>query len=389
MAAPAQRPPSQRQAAAPPAARAQRAAAPAAAAPARAAAPRQAAPPAAAPARAAAPRPATPARTQPQQPPPIAAPIAHAAGHARSLVNAAAMDFGDTDVRGGFKDRPVKFKMESGRRYRLRIMTIPLAYYGANIQAADGSDRGFFALSLAPYNVAHAAVNGDAGAMAEAAKLCPLFERGYNLDRRWVVLIHLIGVESRGRVTKLNQVLPWAFGKDKYSKLTEIYNTLRTSDGRQIPLSRIELNVLCTEAGFQKVDITPITSTAQMSCTYEQSLAACAGEFNDPTNPNAGSPLLDEFIEPDPRPDLIRSLNRLEGTGQLPPDRDNFASPAYPPVGGELPNQGDDFPEAPGDGSVNDAFDAAGIPPAEGDGAFDAGGAAGGSPVDDLDALLQ
>lgn len=286
-------------------------------------------------------------------------------------------DFGDPEIRGGFRERPQKFKMEQNRRYRVRVMTVPLSYLGANCKAAGGSDSGFFALSLAPFDVGIAAIKGDKAALAKAQQLCPLFERGYQIDRRWVVLLHVIATESRGRMTKLDQVLPWAFGKDKYAPLTEIVNTLRTADGRKIPLSRVELNILCTEAGYQKATITAITSRSQMICSYEESLAKCAHELYDPTNPDAGSPLLDDFLEPEPREDLVRSLNRLEGQGALPADRDNFDSPANPPVG-SAPAEDDPF----GDGA---AFPEA---PAESD---DAGAAPAddGSLVDDLDSLLQ
>ena len=169
--------------------------------------------------------------------------------------------------------------------------------HGANVQAEDGSDKGFYALSLADPATAKAALEGDPSALARAKEMCPLFAGGYNIDRRWVVLFHQIGIESRGRVAKQSLVLPWAFGKDKYSKLTEIYNSLKAADGRQIPLSAIELNILCTDTNFQKVDITPILQKHQFMCSYADSLAACANELYDPKNPDAGSPLLDDFLK--------------------------------------------------------------------------------------------
>lgn len=287
------------------------------------------------------------------------------------------MDFGDESIRGGFRERPTKFKMEANRRYRLRIMTKPLAYYGSNVQ---GTDSGFYALSLADYETAKAAIDGDNAALARARQQCPLFERGLTVDRRWVVLIHLIGVEARGRMTRLNQILPWSFGRDKYSKLTEIYKTLRTTSGQQIPMSAIELNVLCNDANFQKADITPITNPSQMVCRYNDSLAACANELYEPNNPEAGSPLLDDFLEPDSREDLIRSLNRVTGQGALP---------AEEPAAGDLPEDGqflDQFTNGslPGDPAADGTFGdpQAELPP-------DTAADLGGDPAADLDSLLR
>lgn len=358
-----------------PAPAANRAPAPAARSAPRAAAARPAAP-AAAPA--AAHRPAAPAAPAAAQPAAARPPASQM--KPRSLKNVEVMDFGDESIRGGFRERPAKFKMENGRRYRGRIMTRPLVYYGANVQAEDGSDKGFYALSLADPATAKAALEGDPSALARAKEMCPLFAGGYNIDRRWVVLFHQIGIESRGRVAKQSLVLPWAFGKDKYSKLTEIYNSLKAADGRQIPLSAIELNILCTDTNFQKVDITPILQKHQFMCSYADSLAACANELYDPKNPDAGSPLLDDFLEPDSREDLIRSLNRLNGTGAL------GAEPAAEDVA--VPGQGEDFGAGYDVSSVPvDAVDAG----YAGDAGLDAaaGDDAGASPIDDLDSLLQ
>ena len=232
----------------------------------------------------------------------------------------------DQTITGGMTKRPEHYKAADGRVDRVRLLTPPKAYYTASVNPPeDSSQKGFNAISLADYNDCLAAEKGDAAALDRCKKACPLWERGFQVVRRFVTLMHWISSkDSRGREVKKDQLLPFAFAGDKYTAFRNIAASLpiNSKTGKPYPLSAFEFDLSVSGADgvkYQKIQITPWTDPKQFKIKLSDSKRKVAEEGliqGDPASPDFFSGtcvLVEEFIQPESRLSLMRSIDRVTG----------------------------------------------------------------------------
>lgn len=279
-------------------------------------------------------------------------------------------DFADESIRGGLSDRPETYKGKTGRRDKVRIVTMPLSFFGARVEFKHDKNKGFFAISHANH------ADAKAGNMPALKKQCPLYRRGYTVGERFVVLLWWISsIDSKGREVKKDAVLPWVFAGERYSALRNIQAALPpvASTGQKRTILSCELLIECTDDNFQKMNIThilpPSTKLAEVRARVSEYFTEEAQATLDPS----GCSLLLETVEPEPLANLENSLDRAEGRGRFaeearadefdageeadpeedapapapaarraPPARAPAARPAARPVAPEEPEPGED-----------------------------------------------
>jgi len=219
------------------------------------------------PARRAAPPPASTAQR------PAAAPAARpaaVAGTTRPATSKASTskryEFGDPNVKGGFSDRPEMFKGKPGYTYRIRIVSMPQAYFGAYVENKADASKSFFSPSRAPYDIAEAAYQGDDEAARQAAEACPLWERGYKIQQKFICGIYVVErSDSKGRTEKVRQFVPWSFGGERYKAFSNIVSALPPKpDGSPGSIRGIEILAQCTDDRYQKFSLTPVMGAPRM-----------------------------------------------------------------------------------------------------------------------------
>lgn len=231
---------------------------------------------------------------------------------ATKKANVRRIGFGDDSIKGGLKDRPEKYAAKRGRTDIVRVLTDPVDFFGSNVQFKN-QDKGFFALSLAdPDDIM-------AGDTKKCAAACPLFKRGYRVDRKFAVLLWWqASKDAKGRETRVEKPIVWAFGKDKYEQLHHIWRELPSRDGKKMTMRQIELAISCTDEGFQRLTITPKIE-GQIG-TLRAAREAVADLFNPPGDLNGECELIAEFVEPEDKLRLEQSLDRAEGKGRFVDD---------------------------------------------------------------------
>lgn len=234
--------------------------------------------------------------------------------------------FDDQTITGGIRDKVETYKGAVGRSDLVRIMTVPVMFYGSRIEWKDGSDKGFFAQSLADVEDIDAE-NWDA-----CKAKCPLFERGY-IDcppdpkaKRFVVGLYWIKSRKKnGREEKVGKFLPWPFAGERYGTLRSIQDKLPVNPetGKKKGLSTIELWVDCSDEKMQKLTFMAVTDRAQMTGTLKEARAAVADYFKTPDDWTPENCLpIEEFLAPESKANLNRSLDRAEGKSKEGMDDD-------------------------------------------------------------------
>jgi len=231
--------------------------------------------------------------------------------------NAQAKDFGDETIKGGFSERPEGFRGKTGMTYIARIVTKPIMFAGAYVENHGDKSKSFFMASRAPFDIAKAAMDGDRDAETQAKLECPLFEREYKVKPRFCVGLWVVcTIDSKGRATMLKKFYPWTFAGERYQNLTSIGKALPTlANGDRLKIQQVELQMTCTDDGFQKFNITPITSARDIKMKSSEVWAECS-QFFEGDSPDSPCYLIEETIAPDSRRDMIASLDRAEGRGK-------------------------------------------------------------------------
>lgn len=262
---------------------------------------------------------------------------------AKTSTHTRQMDFNDPNIRGGLTNRPEHYKAVAGRVDRVRLMTLPLTYLSASINPAEadkGRIKGFNAMSLADLDDGLAAINGDAAALERCKAACPIFQRGYDVKQRFVVLMWWISSQQNGRSVKKDQLLPFAFAGDKYAMLRTIMSGLPINPQTKQPraLATIELDLTINskaDEGFQKIQFVPIPGPDGHQSTYKEAKERIQEVMVGDLDPSAAGylaqecVLLTEFLELETRANLIRSLDRVEGKGG---EQDEFANNGAAPA---------------------------------------------------------
>jgi len=246
-----------------------------------------------------------------------AAPSRSSSGSTKAR-NARTYDFGDESVKGGYNDRPESFKGKAGITYILRIVTTPVAYFGAHIENSSDPSKSFFMTSRADFDTCAAAYEGDdREAVARAAEQCPLWERQFKIKQKFVCGIYVVGKEdSRGRFEKVGQFFPWSFGPERYQSLTNVARSLPSKpDGSRVSIHAVELRASCKDDRFQKFDIVPVTSKNDMKMTWADVWDEVKGYFEGDDRKSVCDKI-EQFLEPDSKRDMIASIDRAQGASQ-------------------------------------------------------------------------
>lgn len=235
--------------------------------------------------------------------------------------------FSDTSVRGGLRDRPESYSGKTGRRDVIRVLTIPISYYGARVQFRNDANKGFFALSHADHDTVLA------GDMETAKKQCPLVRHNLKLQRRFAVMILWVSSTQNGRTKTVNQIMPWAFAGEQYTALRNIESTLtpfKLKSGGTKPrnILDVELAIETTDETFQKKNFAAIQapSTGKRS----EVMAMVSEYFTDGLVDADHCPILDEFLEPEGLAELEQSLARAFGSSGDVEGDDVDTEPAAP-----------------------------------------------------------
>lgn len=243
----------------------------------------------------------------------------------------------DSIKTGGYIERPDKYTPKKGRTDRIRLMTLPIIYFGASV---GGEGNGFYGVSCAKYEDAYlAVVEGDEEALERCKKQCPLFERGYPVKQRFVALIWHISSEARagGKATKVNQFYPYPFAGTVYEQIRDAAKSLPlNASGKKTDIRLVELQVTCTDDRYKKVTVIPIVEKRQHQTTWAEAVEAAKDLFTE----DSGNPmrlpdgdkcqLIIDTILPESRQSLLASINRVEGkeSGGSEAETDEFATPA-------------------------------------------------------------
>lgn len=308
--------------------------------------------------------------------------------------NAVAKDFGDESIKGGFSERPEAFKGKSGVTYIGRIVTKPIMFSGAYIENAHDKSKSFFMASRANIEVAKAAIDGDEAAWNEAAQECPLFERGYKVKQRFAVGLYIVcTIDSKNRQAPVKRFYPWVFAGERYQNLTAIAKSLPTLEsGVRMTLQQVELQMSCTDDNFQKFNIAAISSPRDFKMKRTDVWEECK-QFFDGETPDSPCYLIDDTIAPDPKRDMIASLDRADGKGkgqitEEVDDRPRQTAPArgatHATAGRRPAPQAEEVPDDGGDAETTRAIDEALGDLGEGEGGGEPANEAGGDGLDDL-----
>lgn len=315
---------------------------------------------------------APPARRQaaPSAPPPVQRPAAapapkpqHAdvAGTTRPAAKVSTSkryEFGDPNVKGGFSDRPEMFKGKPGYTYRIRIVAMPQSFFGSYVENKADPSKSFFCPSRAPYDVAEAAYQGDDEASKRAAEACPLWERGYKIQQKFICGIYVVErSDSKGRTEKVRQFVPWSFGGERYKAFGNIVAALPARpDGRPGSIRSIEILAQCTDDRYQKFSLTPVMGESRMK--WGEVWAECKDHFSG-DNPDSDCQVIDDAVAPDDKRKMIESLDRAEGRGQGAVEEPDAPAPTARRAGGaapaRAPRQPDPEPDAGDPGAEIDA----------------------------------
>lgn len=236
------------------------------------------------------------------------------------------LGFDDESIKSSNRnDRPDKYKGKKGRTDRIRFMTDPEKFFGANIKGAtEGS--GFFAISVADPEDCQAALTGDPAAIKRCEKVCPLWKRNYPIVEKYAALVFWIAAEQGGKTKRMNQSMPYVYGGDKGVMLRDIQKSLPVNPktGKPVPLQSVELIVNCDDDRFQKLRFLPVTSKAQKLTTYDECKEAVGGDFEDPADLTSRCQVIEDSIAPEPASNLIASIGRAEKGEDVADDDDDF-----------------------------------------------------------------
>lgn len=263
-------------------------------------------------------------------------------------VKAKRTDFGDETVQTGFREKVDTYKAKPGRRDVGRMVTDPLEFYGAQVKMT-GTEKGFFATSLAEPDDIEKALAGDAAAMKKCKAACPLFERGYEIRKKFVVLWWWGRRYGRdNKFVKVNQCLPWIFGGDKYGQFRSIRSTLprqKNAKGEKtekpISFRLVELSIECMDEKFQKCNINAITDDTAKVTQYKELKATAAEYFEKPDDFSSECSLINDAIACETKQKLAMSLDRAEGRGKFADDAGEFGSEEEGSGAGEGTEEGE------------------------------------------------
>jgi len=222
------------------------------------------------------------------------------------------MSFTDESVKSqSFNDRPEHFRVKKGRVDRVRILTAPVSYFGANVRFKH-EDKGFFAISIANHDDMVAAYNGDTDALKRCKKQCPLWRSGFTMKRRFCALLyHVSSQDRRGKRRKVGNAYPFAFDEGKFEQIRTIVNNLPTKKGKRVSLRAAELLITCEDTGYQKMAFSMTSDKPESSL---RDIADEVEEFFDGDKPLTGAcSLIEDFIAPDTPLKLQSSLDRAAG----------------------------------------------------------------------------
>lgn len=228
------------------------------------------------------------------------------------------MDWDDESVRGGLRDKPEKYMAKSGRIDIIRVMTRPVTFYGAQVQYKNDPEKGFFAQSIARIE------DIEQENAAACKKSCPLHARGYDIKRKFVCLIVWVGsIDRKGNVKKAPKPIVMSMGPERYGQLRSIQQSLPAlTNGKPRKLHQVELRVECTDDRYQKLTMLPLTAKSQMSSTLDECKELVADLFEPEGDLNGTCSMIADFLEPESKADLERSLDRAEGRGKFADEDD-------------------------------------------------------------------
>lgn len=233
------------------------------------------------------------------------------------------MGFDDTTINSRERIEFLKFK--TGLEYRVVLLDTPTAVYVGNVRS-DTKNTGFSALSLAPYDVCHAANEGDEACLKQAKKLCPLWARGYKVSRRFIAPVLIVGVGKQGKVRPKSEYGVMRFGEKIYARVRDAMAQVPpTKEGKPRRIQAIEWAVTCSDAQFQ--DLNFVYAGATRVSTPDQIKEAIVDGLQNPDDPKEGFALVNEACVPDSHADLVRSLDRFENV-ESDEDGDDDSVPA-------------------------------------------------------------
>lgn len=272
--------------------------------------------------------------------------------------NARSYDFGDENVKGGYNDRPEAFKGKAGMTYIIRIVTTPVAYFGAFVENKSEPNKSFFMQSRANYEDAEAAYNGDEAAEARAAEECPIFARKMKIQQKFVCGIFIVGKEDqRGRYEKDGRFMPWSFGGERYQSLTNLARSLPTkSDGNRISIHAVEIRATCKDDRYQKFDLMPVTQKADLKMSWPDVWEEVKQHFSGDDRTSTCDKI-EDFIQPDSKRDMIESIDRASGGGSGAVEEPEDPAPRRDKPSGKRPAKKDPEPdEDEGDSALDEAL---------------------------------
>lgn len=222
------------------------------------------------------------------------------------------VDWADESVKGGLNTKPETYKGKVGRTDVIRVMTMPLCFYGASVQFKNAEDKGFFAQSLADIEDIE---NKD---MDACKKACPLFKRGIKVSRRWVCLVVHVSKKEGKTAKKVMQPILMSFAAERYGQIRDLFASLPPkADGSKRTFRETEIQITCTDNKFQKLSLLPMYDKSQMQSTLKECKELVGDLFTPENDLNGECSLVDEFLEPEPFENLEQSLDRAFGTGQF------------------------------------------------------------------------
>lgn len=316
-----------------------------------------------------------------------AAPTRAAAGSTTASKNARTFDFGDESVKGGFSDRPEAFKGKAGYTYIIRVVTTPVAYFGSFVENKSEPNKSFFMQSRADYDIAAEAYAGNAEAEQQAAEQCPLWERKMKIQQKFVCGIYVVAKEDKqGRRERVGQFYPWSFGGERYQSLTNLSRSLPSkADGSRTSIRAVEIRATCKDERFQKFDLMPVTTKADMQMSWAEVWEDVKQHFKGADH-HSPCDKIEEFVAPDSKRDMIASLDRAAGVGEnaveepddAPPPRRAAAGKGSAPARRPAPPPPQDDAESALDACLEDVSSAEPEEPEEGE-------APAGDELDDVD----
>lgn len=220
------------------------------------------------------------------------------------------IDFFDENIRGGYEQKPEKYRAKRGFTDRIRILTGLHTFYGTNVQTQKG---GFWLNSCAGVD------SIEADDIEACREQCPLFKRGFDIKQRFVVLIHHISRKRGKRTKRVDDFLPWVFDPGKYAQLRAIAKTLPTGkSGNRIPLQAIEIEIGCEDETFQKMTMASITQRSQMEFSFRESWEKAYDEGAVPSE-DIDLDCLPEDVEAylvaESKREILAALKRAESSG--------------------------------------------------------------------------